>query len=90
MAIKEIEVQLALGSLPWDDKVRLARNKRTSKKILTILSTDKDWYVRYYVAYNSNTPVKVLTELLNDKTNTVSSRANIHLKNIGNTYINEE
>jgi 3-methyladenine DNA glycosylase AlkC len=79
MTLKELKIQLALGSLPEDDKLELASNKRTSKEILTILSKDKDWYIRFHVAYNSNTPKKVLTKLLKDKDYTVSSRADIHL-----------
>ena len=63
MTIKEIEIQLALGSLTDDMKYELADNKRTSKKILTILSTDESWYVRYCVADNPNTPTEVLTKL---------------------------
>ena len=67
MTIKEIKIQLALGTLSYDMKIKLAYNKRTSKKILTILSTDKHWHVRSYVADNSNTPVEVLTKLSKDK-----------------------
>jgi len=42
MTTKEIKVQLALGLLSWEDKIRLAYSKRTSKEILTILSTDEN------------------------------------------------
>ena len=56
MTNKEIEIQLALGTLFWDDKIKLARNKRTSKEILEKLSTDKDRFVRWRVARNPNTP----------------------------------
>jgi hypothetical protein len=66
MTIKEIEIQLALGSLSRDDRIKLAGNKRTSKKILTILSKDEDWNVRFNVAYNSNTPKEVLKKLYTD------------------------
>ena len=54
MTAKEIEIQLALGTLTIDMKLQLAYNKRTSKKILTILSTDESVVVRYWVAVNSN------------------------------------
>jgi len=37
MTTKEFEMQYALGSLSYDDKMKLARSKRTSKRILTIL-----------------------------------------------------
>ena len=67
MTIKEFEIQYALGSLTDDMKYKLASNKRTSKKILTILSTDEDWRIRSYVAENPNTPVKVLEKLSTDK-----------------------
>ena len=67
MTIKEIEIQLALGTLTRDMKYELANNEKTSKKILTILSTDKDWYIRSYVAENSNTPKRILTKLFEDE-----------------------
>jgi len=66
MTIKEIEIQLALGTLFRDDRIKLAGNKRTSKKILTILSKDKDWNVRFNVAYNPNTPKEILKKLYTD------------------------
>jgi len=90
MTIKEIEIQLALGTLSDSDRLKLSYSRNTPKKILIILSKDKSWYIRYRVAYNLNTPIKVLTKLLKDNDNTVSSRADIHLNNIGNMYINEE
>ncbi len=48
MATKEFEIQLALGSLSTRDKLKLADDKKTPKKILTILeSTDDYWYIQY-------------------------------------------
>ena len=88
MTTKEFEMQLALGSLSIDDKIKLADNY--NKRVLTILSTDEYWYIRCKVAANPNTPIKVLTKLLKDKDYTVSNRADIHLETIGNTYIDEE
>ena len=67
MTIKEFEIQLALGSLTDEMKYDLAYNKRTSKKILTILSTDKDGWIRWNVAKNSNTPKEVLIILSTDE-----------------------
>ena len=67
MTIKEIKIQLALGSLTDDMKYKLAVNKRTSKEILTILSKDEDWNVRSCVAHNLNTPKEVLTILSTDE-----------------------
>ena len=67
MTIKEIEIQLALGSLPDDVKEEVAKNSNTPKKILTKLSIDKDWVVRYYVAENPNAPKEVLTILSKDE-----------------------
>ena len=66
MTTKEIEIQLALGTLPRGDRIKLSGNKRISKKILTILSKDKDWNVRYNVAYNPNTPIEVRKHLYTD------------------------
>ena len=63
MTIKEFEMQYALGSLSHDMIQKLTNNSNTSKKILTILSADENYYVRQNVALNRNTPVKVLTKL---------------------------
>jgi len=86
MTIKEIEIQLALGTLSRHDKMKLADSKRTSKKILTILSTDESWRVRHRVAGNPNTPIDILKILSTDEDWTVRDRADIHLKTIGITY----
>ena len=49
MIIKEIEVQLALGTLIDGMKINLACSPNTPKEVLTILSTDNYWVVRYFV-----------------------------------------
>ena len=67
MTIKEIKIQLALGSLSTDDRIKLAKNSNTSKEILTILSTDENWIVLWHTAYNPNTPIEVLKILSTDK-----------------------
>lgn len=67
MTTKEFEIQYALGSLSKETKEELAISKRTSKKILSILSKDESWYVRYWVAYNSNTPIDILEKLSTDE-----------------------
>ena len=67
MTTKEIKIQLALGTLTDDMKIELAENKRTSKEVLTKLSTDKDWWVRCRVADNPKTTKEVLTILSKDK-----------------------
>lgn len=60
MTVKEIKIQLALGSLSYRMKYILARHYNTPKEILTILSKDKNKCVKYWVATNPNTPEKVL------------------------------
>ena len=67
MTIKEFEIQLALGTLSYDIKYKLVRNERTSKEILTKLSTAKNNYIRYWVAVNHSTPTEVLIKLSKDK-----------------------
>ena len=67
MTTKEFEIQNALGTLTFGMKISLTSNKRTSKKILTILSIDKHWYVRCWVASHSNTSKEALTKLSTDK-----------------------
>ena len=67
MTIKEIKIQLDLGTLTYDMKYNLVDNSNTPKKILAILSTDENWIVRSCVASNSNTPIEVLNILSKDK-----------------------
>ena len=87
MTIKEFKIQLALGTLTHNIKVELANNTNTPTKVLTKLSTDKDWFIRYWVAHNPNTPTKVLVKLSKDKSgisywafNTLSNRNIKHRK----------
>ena len=67
MTIKEIKMQLALGTLSTYDKVRLANDIGTSEEILSMLSTDKICTIRDGVAENPNTPIKVLKKLSTDE-----------------------
>ena len=67
MTIKEVKIQLALGSLTDEVRRGVADNKRTSKEVLTILSKDEDWCVRCSIAENLNTTKEVLTKLSKDK-----------------------
>jgi len=75
MTDKEIKIQLALGTLSCMNKLKVADNKRTSKKVLTILSRDKYWLVRSMVAWNSNTPMGVLKKLSIDEDRYVRTTA---------------
>jgi len=63
MTVKEFEIQYALGSLSRKLKLELAFSKRTSKTILGILSKDRKWIVKYWIACNTNTPTKILKKL---------------------------
>ena len=67
MTTKELKIQLALGSLPYRQKLKLAISSRTSKKILTLLSKGKGWEIKRYVARNPNTPKEVLIILSKDE-----------------------
>ena len=80
MTIKEFKIQYALGSLTDGMKIELAANKRTSKEVLTILSTDKNACVRWRVAENTNTPKEVLTILSKDKDEVVRWRVADNVK----------
>ncbi|KKM06874.1 hypothetical protein LCGC14_1739580 [marine sediment metagenome] len=79
MTIKEFEIQYALGSLSEYTKDQLAYDSDTSKGILIILSTDKNYSIRYRVAGNFNTPKEVLTKLSVDKDWYVKWRAIRHM-----------
>ena len=63
MTVKEFKVQYALGSLSTDNLNKLAKNKRTAKTILTILSTNENITVKCKVAANLNTPAKALENI---------------------------
>jgi len=67
MTNKEIEIQIALGTLSMWDRLGLTRSKRTSKKILIMLLTDKYWLVREHIAMNFNTPIDMLIKLSTDE-----------------------
>ena len=79
MTTKEIEIQLALGSLTEKMKMDLADSPNTPKKMLTILSRNGYWLVRSNVASNPNTPKEVLTKLSKDKNSYVKYWATINL-----------
>ena len=67
MTIKEFKIQYALGSLSIDNKINLAGNESTSKEILSILSIDKNSYIRGWIAENPNTPINILKKLSKDE-----------------------
>ena len=71
MTTKELEVQIALGTLSYDQKLELVENPNTSKKILTLLSKDENWYVKCCVAENLNTPTNILAKLSTDENRVV-------------------
>ena len=81
MTTKETLVQLALGTLSDNDKINLAKDTK-SKKLLKILSTYENWYIKYHVACNLNTPIDTLEVLSKDKNSTVSGCAMRVLLNI--------
>lgn len=67
MTIKEFEIQVALGSLSYDEMIDLADNSKTPQKILTELAKNSDWYVRHRTMDNFNTPKRTLTKLAEDE-----------------------
>lgn len=71
MTTKEFKIQLALGSLSNKELREIARNSKTSKGILRILSKGKDWNIKLLVAGNLNTPIEILIYLSKDKSDTV-------------------
>lgn len=75
MTTKEFKIQYALGTLSTDDRLKLADDTRTSKKILTILYKDENWFVRCRVTENPNTPIEVLEKLSIDKDRSVGASA---------------
>ena len=66
MTIKEIEIQLALGTLSDNMKIKIANNLNTPEEILIKLSKDEDWLIRKSVANNLNTSEEILIKLSED------------------------
>ena len=83
MNIKEFKVQYAIGSLTYDDLLEMARNT-TSKKILVILSEDKNPWIRGRVAGNTYTPMDVLLNISKAECNVdfIKSVARRTIKNV--------
>ena len=54
-------------TLPYQEKIKLAKNPNTSPETLKVLATDKDYTVRYYVALNPSTPPETLKVLATDE-----------------------
>lgn len=75
LTTKEIEIQYALGSLSHDELLKLADNKRTSRKVLTMLSNSQNWAIKSRVAGNPNTPIEILIKLSKDKDWIIRSNA---------------
>ena len=55
-----------IDELPTQEKLILAKTSNDIN-ILTILSKDKDEYIRAYVASNKNTPVEILSLLAKEQ-----------------------
>lgn len=74
-------------------EVRLAKAKdlRSSPGLLEVLSRDRFWYVRDFVAANPNTPKRCLDVLKNDCDSRVRSEANKSLEklNLKNNCVQE-
>ena len=66
MTDKEFSYQYALGTLDKETLIQIAITT-TSKKILTALSSDKHWVVRYWVSENKSTPSEVKYYLYTDR-----------------------
>jgi len=80
MTIKELKIQLALGSIPDNERQQLAMLDETPKSILTILSNDKDWTIRYWVVKNNNITIEILKRLSNDENLSVRQQVAKHPK----------
>jgi hypothetical protein len=64
--LNEIE-EPDISKLPFDEKLKLAKDPNTSQETLAVLATDKDSNVRYYVAKHPNTSQESLDVLATDK-----------------------
>jgi len=74
MTIKEFKIQYALGTLSFNDKAKIAKTTR-SKRILALLSEDKDWWVRLHVSMNVIAPQEILIKLSKDTMKSIQKYA---------------
>lgn len=65
--LEELKVQIALGSIPYLEKIGLAQNSKTPGSILEQLSRDSSQTVKYHVALNHNAYISVLEHLSRDE-----------------------
>ena len=63
MTLKEFKIQYALGSLSYDNLLKLAIKSNTFKGILNILSENEHGRIRYCVADNITTPMDTLLKM---------------------------
>ncbi|KKL73503.1 hypothetical protein LCGC14_2074250 [marine sediment metagenome] len=92
MTVNEVKVQFALGTLDIDGLIDMLKplpgywegiiDNNTSKELLIYLSSNKHSLVRYYVAGNSNTPVKVLEKLSRDENWCVRCEAGVSIRSL--------
>ena len=54
-----MQVTIEINDLPYEAKVALAKDERTSPELLAALATDKDPQIRRLVAWHSSTPSSV-------------------------------
>lgn len=85
MTIKEFKIQLALGTLSYEMKLKLAL-RSTSTKILAKLAKTKDFLITIRIAHNPNAPEHILRKLSRDKFKSISQFAQMNLKSRGMFY----
>ena len=61
-----MKVTIEINDLPYEAKVALTKDERTSPELLAALATDKDRRIRILVAWHSSTSSEVLDALAND------------------------
>jgi len=74
MTIKEFKFQYALGVISEKDLANIAITT-SSEDILSVLAYNDNWFVRYWVAINSDTPTEVVAYLSDDENYTVKKAA---------------
>jgi hypothetical protein len=67
MNVKELKIQIALGSISDEEKMNLVGNPCVPPEILLLLSKDKNLDIRYRIAGNLFTSPEILLELSKDK-----------------------
>ena len=77
---EEVQIQLLLGTLPYDQKLDLVRTGYVESWVQELLYTDRSWMVRFFIARHPQTADHILQQLRCDVHPSVAQYAEMNLK----------